>query len=606
MEVALRPWGDYTPSLSKEPPWQWCDEHLKLKDSPLGRNFKSWLTPWLKLPMEAYASNDTEELTAMCCVQGCKTTFILGCMMWACSVQPGPMLYTAQTDPDAQKFAKERAWPALLALGIGGQLDIPDERTKRSTCYLSLPVGWIELQGANLNNLSSKTVRWVNNDELHLWKKGLLSESRKRATKYWNKRICNASTGAEVGSDLDESFEAGTKEEWHLACPSCGELNLPKFERLKWSKDCKLAAGGYDFQKVMDTTRFECVHCKELFEHTATFSKIANDGGQYIQTNPNPRPKHRSFRWNALCLPPTEVSWGQLAVEFLVAMIASAQGNDVPLRKFLTMRMAESWDPNRFAETKALPVSTAGPWAPEAYRFLTVDVQQDHFWGVVRAWAKDGRSRGFWAGKMLTWQEVEDKAAELNVSPVCVFVDSSFNTQEVYSECALRNKSGLGSNGKPDWFGWKALNGEAEARKNFIYRPAKGKPRVLAYSWPPTYIQAGIGRAMEERKYCKLHLWSNAAVKDVTIKLRDGRGAEWLGPPDCPAWQKQMFSERKVRRYDAKGQPKDEWQVIGRAENHLWDCENMQTVAAMQAECIGSGIQTLEDLRETLEGSEAA
>lgn len=598
MEATLRPWGDYVPTISEQKPWEWCDQHLYLKDSPMGSRFRSDLTPWLKLPMESYASTESIEDTCQCCVQGAKTTMSLGCMLWAAACDPGPALYYAQTDPDADFMALERFMPALNRLGIGGQLTIPDDRSKKTMNYVSLPAGFIVLAGANKNNLQSKTARRINCDELYLWKQGFLKEAKKRCTKYWNKKIFKVSTAGNVGEDLDKEFEAGTKEEWHLGCPSCKELSLPILARLKWDNEgSKRDDGTYDLGELMKSVRYECEHCLSRFIHTSEFSKIANDLGGYIRTNFKNAPRCRSFRWNALCLPPHEVSHAQLVVEFVLAKIDSDKGNDLALKEFFQKRMAESWNPQKFSVTRLLPTADPGEWKDEAYRFMTVDVQQNSFWVVVRAWSKNGASRGLYAGHLMTWEELDAKQAEYKVKSEVVFVDSSFNTHEVESECAKRNRV-LTINGRPDWCGWKSLNGEESARKSFIYRPAKGKPSVLPYSWPPTYVKASVGQAAEEGKYCKRHLWSNAAIKDILIKLRDGHGATWLGVVGNEEWNKQMFSERKVKVYNAKGQPKDLWEVIGRALNHLWDCEAEQVVAACMAGILGSGLPEIEDVKE--------
>jgi hypothetical protein len=497
-------------------------------------------------------------------------------------------------------MAIERFMPALERLGIGGQLVVPEDRSKKKINYVSLPSGFVILAGANTNNLQSKTARRVNCDEVYLWKQGFLKEAKKRCTKYWNKKIFKVSTAGDKGQDLDVEFESGTKEEWHLGCPNCQKLSFPKLERLKWDNEgCKNQDGSYDLSRLMESVRYECEHCLTRFVHTSEFAKKANDIGGYVRTNFQSAPRCRSFRWNALCLPPHEVSHGQLVVEFVLATQDSRNGNDLPLKEFLQKRMAESWNPHQFSESKFLPTTPEGEWPDEKHRFGTVDVQRDHFWVLIRAWSSDGRSRALWFGRSETWAEVQEKLDEYKVDPGFVLVDSGFNTEEVYSECALRNSVKTFNGGASrDWWGWLATKGEGLANKSYKHSIGKGRVVLQPYG-KPQYVKSKIGDSSQRNLYCKLVLWSNNAVKDITVKLRDGKGAEWLGLDDKD-WQEGQFSERKVRV--RKGMTTREvWQQIGKRPNHAWDCEQLQTLQALRVGILGSGVVETEDKEEVQE-----
>lgn len=577
--------------LDRRPPWQWGAEKVRIKNSPYaGNRFRPELTPWLKEPLSVLPFNTITEISCQCCVQGSKTIYVLVGASWAIEFEPDTMMITCQSDDDAKFFARERANYAFERIpNIARRM--PTDRSKKSICSLSLSDMSLEIQGANPNNLNSKPVRWIFNDEVWLWKRGLLDESRKRGTRYWNRRIVNVSTAGERGCDMDLAFEAGDKREWHLMCPACGKLNLPRWERIQWPKtgEVKLENGDWNFKAVKDLTRFACEHCKAEHPHTHEVHAMMNDGGAYVATNPNPTPGHVSFRWNAFCLAPSELSWGDLAVEWLVAESEFAKGNEKPRKEFIQKRLAESYNPNRYISFTKLPtVKIEGDLAYD-YLFMTVDVQETEFWSVIRAWSKTGQSWLLWAGRLFTWDEIEAKQNELKVPGQCVFIDAGYEQNRVVRECAKRNKLvKLGR--REDWLGWKALDGESQESRSFVYTPANSKPILLPYSWPPKYLSGNSGIATG-KSFAKFHLWSNKTIKDILVRLRDGKGSKWLAYDGVPQeWHEQMYSERRLRVYDKFGKESIKWDRIGKRANHLWDCEAMQVVAACMAQIIGDPI----------------
>jgi hypothetical protein len=150
-------------------------------------------------------------------------------------------------------------------------------------------------------------------------------------------------------------------------------------------------------------------------------------------------------------------------------------------------------------------------------------------------------------------------------------------------------------NGRKDWVGWKGLDGENQERKSFEYHPENSKPILLPYSWPPKYLSGNSGVAVG-KMFAKWHLWSNKTIKDILLRLREGKGAKWLAYEEAPKdWHEQMHSERRIRLYDKYGKETIKWDRIGKRANHLWDCEAMQVVAACMAQIIGDPIVIKEE-----------
>ncbi len=576
-------WRSLIRLKSREKIWEWCERHLVLKGSPLGKKFKADLTPWIKEPLEEIGDNRNREITCQCCVQGCKTTILQGAAVWAVSQDCSAMFITCQTDDDARDFAKERLNPSLDALGVG-EISLPEDRRKRATCYISLPDGFLIVQGANENNLQSKTVRWIFNDEVYRWKQGLLEEARKRGTKFWNRRILNCSTAGAAGEDLDRAFLAGDQREWHLACPACGELNNPKWERIKWNKEECQDNGEWNFTRLQETAKFECEHCKARFSHTPEVHKAMNAGARYIPMNPRPSPQCISFHWNALCLAPTEVSWGELAVEWIKADIEWALGNEQPRREFIQKRLAESWNAEKLLKDVRIPVLDVSLWTEEKHRFLLVDVQEGHFWAMVQGWSAKGDDMIHWADKLITYEDVVAKQKEYGIPPQCVFIDSGDDTRTVYAACVQ--------------YGWTALKAEDA---DTIKVTTKDGIKNSFYSWPPGKGDPNMGQALQGRgRCCPLIRWAKRGILDIAGNRRDGRAKGvkcHVSPEVGEHFHQQMFSEAPRLERNKQNKIVRRWYQIGKRANHLWDCYQMGCVAACLAKVIGGSMHIQEEAK---------
>lgn len=570
-------WWRYIRVPDTRTPWQWAAGEMRLKGSPHGDVFNAELTPWLKEPLEAFTDNRNREITLQCAVQGGKSTMLTVAAAWAMAHDPAPMMINCQTDDDAKDYAKERFRPSIESVPeIAARL--PDDKSHNSICSISLSDMFVIIQGANMTNLQSKSIRWLFNDEVAFWKDGgLLDHARKRATMFWNRRIVNVSTAGDTGSDMDMAFEAGDKREWNFGCIECSRPFEPSFELLKFD-DARKADGNWDYYKVKDVAHLECPHCAAKIYHTERNAKRLNDGARYVATNPTPRPGHVSFRFNALVLPPSVLSWGELAVEFLTAKALFDAGHDVAMREFKTKRQAKSWDAltARHAEEIKVtdsdyetPSNLRAPefWPGEMARFMAVDVQQDHLWAGVRAFNESGESRLVTFRRLLDWDDVKALGVECGVEPEMTVIDSGYRTGAVYEACCV--------------YGWRALRGED--RRGFTVTQGQGKfERCWKEGDPvlPTTREIPLPRRQE---YCPMAYWSNPTVKDFLHRLKTGKGAYWQVPRDIGAdYLSQIDGERKLPKLNkATGRTEMRWVSIGKRGNHAWDVECMLLVCAM-------------------------
>lgn len=550
---------------SREPVWQWAHTELELRESPYGKKFVVDETPWLKEPLEQIPKNKVREIVLQCCAQGGKTVSMSAAICWALAQQPGPTMVVAQTEDAAKKFSRQRLLPMVNSSARLAAL-MPQDRHEKTTREILFANATLMIGPANESFLRAHSIRWLFCDEASDWKPGLLDQARARTTRYWNRRHWIASTPLEVGSDLDRAFMAGDRREWHLACPECGELIDPEFAKVvRWDSDATTKPGGeWDFDKMRATVRMECPHCEARIENTdANFRKM-NRRGKYVAKNPTAPAHLVSFRFNSLCLPPSMLSWADLAEQFLRAKVEESRGYLVPLKEFVTLRLAQAWDDDAALQVKPVELNDYDPaneWPEERVRFMTVDCQQEleDFWLVVRAWGEDGQSRLVDFCRPKSFAEVEALRLKHKVKPHLTFVDCGYQRYRVLSECAKR--------------GWAAMRGEDV--DDYLHT---GKGRSVRRPYSPASrgdARDGTGRG------AIVFRWSNPTVKDLLHLLRTHRGAAWevCDPGELlEEYQRQMDGERKKQVVDRFGRAKRRW-VSFRA-NHAWDCEAMQVVAA--------------------------
>jgi hypothetical protein len=203
---------------------------------------------------------------------------------------------------------------------------------------------------------------------------------------------------------------------------------------------------------------------------------------------------------------------------------------------------------------------------------MAIDVQQDHYWVVVRCWLKNGYSKLLWAGKVLTLDQLREIQTRLKIPDKRTMMDAgnSFHGK-VYDQCAK--------------YGWTALIGRAE--DYFTVRGQDNKPVKRYYSAPdhvvaPTVRLAPTAQFPQGRRAQVLFFhWASDPIKDILANLRNTGSPVWEFPQDAPPeYVRHMNSERKRATVDKRTKrTRLRWTFTGRP-NHLWDCEAMQVLTA--------------------------
>lgn len=559
------------------PPWKWCEENVKnIPYSPIPGHFKSANSPWVREVMEAMADPDIRLVSIVAPVQSSKTISAELCLCYIIANFPGPCLWLSQTDADAKDQAEARLHKLFSECDAVKKL-FPADRHKKKTQTVFFSNGmtlWV-LGAHAKSNLQSRSIRWLIGDETWQWPSGHMQQAEARVTAFgWLGKCIFLSQGGTENDDTHRKFETTDMREWEFKCPKCGKYQPYKWSNIEWDKNYRDGEGRMDFAKVRSSVRLVCEFCKHEIADSDANRKLLNSSAKFVPQNPNAPATKAGFHWNSLA----SMSWGELAEMYLRAKESCRRGDLEDLKNFYQKRLALPW--GDLEEDFTLDISPSGyrmgdDWESEAavgvkgailppphenknrvrLRFLTVDVQMDHFYAVVRSWACDASSRLVYCAKLQTWEDVEILQSRFGVFPQLAFVDAGYSTFEVYRNCAKHN--------------WTALMGDG--RRDFPHR-VNGKITQRFYSTARHPL-------VSDRK-CRMHYWSNLGIKDTLARLRSNQnpdeGSTWEVPSDVPKeYLKMLDSEQRVKKRNSW-----EWRQIGKRPNHYWDCEAMQVCAA--------------------------
>jgi phage terminase large subunit GpA-like protein len=578
---------------AREPIYDWARKNIYLPNSyAIPGPFHVERSLYLKKPLQMLQSPDIRRVSIYKAVQtgGSLVSEIWVC--WLIENYPGPTMWNFQTDEDAKEAAEQRINPTFERCKPVME-KIPNNRFQRTRTAVYFYNMWLLMQGCGLSNLQSKSVQNLINDEVWIWPTGNHSQALKRVTAFSKtSKILDISQGGEKHDEMDNSFSAGTCEEWGFRCPKCKTLQPYTWDRLAYDRnEITCPNGVWDYNKLKNTIRYHCGSCEHFFTDTPSERKAMNDSGDYLITNQNGIPAHFSCRWNALAS--HSISWSSLVIEWLQANKMLKIGSVDQLKEFIQKRLAEPWDEEKYQIHETIDVKTseyrlsdlenADKWD---FRFFTVDVQAREYWGLIRDWKKTGESRLIWAGQIVTEGDLQMLQNKYKVNVWDLFIDSGFDTSRIYLMCLKH--------------GWVPLKGD-EREKFFHSRPSK-KPIAKIFS-EAVRIDTGIGTVKQgdQRGFIKLFHWSNPSAKDILQRLMSGQGAKWEVPEDIfPEYHKHLGAEIKKEIKDkTTGRIKYKWVRI-RRDNHLFDCEAMQVVAASMERIIGSG-EEVEDQPEAKE-----
>lgn len=370
-------------------------------------------------------------------------------------------------------------------------------------------------------------------------------------------------------------FLMGDRRLRFVECPKCkGEPFVIEFDpkyirewfpavnaaKVVWDEDAKHKSGEWDWNKVEDSARLECPNCKALL--TEDEKRRICRHGKWKPTNPDAPRGHRSRRLPSLYSPHESTTLGKTAIKFLKYL-------DMPggLRNFINEELALPWQAKATTVLKS-DVQAIVSHSPDytltqipkdnlAALIMTIDVQIDSFWWVIRAWFGDKSSALIDYGQTFSYEDLVLWSNKKYALPdgreaACVFclIDSGFRAKReegIYKFCIDQGGRFFPTKGATE--GQGMIKSVMETDVEFHGTPLK----LLRFSDPIFQYALSVERIKQRAK----KNW-------------------WLPRNIGKDYESQLVSMILKEGKNTRGFTEHTWEPVG--PNHLNDCEKQQLI----------------------------
>ena len=466
---------------------EWCENHVQFPHSDRAKRFSRQQAPWLNGVLEAATDADTREIILMAPVGSGKTTMFEALSCWIVAREPGGTMFVLQSDTDATDWAETRLKRVLEECAPITPL-WPKSRHQKRKAAILFPHMPLFVNGANINNLQSKSLRWCIGDEVWLWKPGLVEEFRRRTHDRWNSKRIFVGQAGDADDEFSKAFDAAERWEFQFSCPSCGLRQPWTWPQVKYDT----GHGAIDWNKLTESVHMEC-SCGAVFEDKPESRRQLSASGEYVKIADGMTGR-KAFTFPAMAV--WWIPWATLVEEWVKAQGEEKRGNNDPLRQFKQKRLAQPWEDQGGGakdedvlrirsdyRTGVCPIEN--PW----FVTLCADPGQAQTHWSVAAHNKEGEIWVFDYGECLA---PEDLLAILRkewpcvgtdklISPQAGLVDSGDFAERIYDVCAASNAMLFPSKGSGGTFGTWTQNELKERNGLMLYTYIDRAAKVSLY-----------------------------------------------------------------------------------------------------------------------------
>lgn len=398
-------------------------------------------TPYLKEPMDRFTDPLIEKIVLCFGAQLGKTETELNMIGYALDQTSSPTMMVYPTDTIAKFASDKRVQPMIKS--VKSINDKFDENSK--LLELDFNNGnYMVLVGANSpSSLSSRSIKYLFFDEIDKYPAfaGKEADPIKLATErtktFIDKKIVMVSTPTVESGNIWQAFmSANERRQYYVPCPHCGVSQTLKFKQIKWPEEHNDNA-----DMIRDTAYYECEHCGERIYDKHKMEMLRR--GEWRAVNES-QSKVRSVSYHLSSIYSPWVTFGDVAYEF-----KNSKGTPATLMNFINSWLAEPWKSSKTKSTQNMEFTQSnypcGAVPDKAVLLIaSVDVQLDHFWWEVRAYAPGVKSYLIDYGQASTWEDLEEiiinreYPSEYGESRQVMKagIDSGFRTDEVYQFCS--------------------------------------------------------------------------------------------------------------------------------------------------------------------------
>jgi phage terminase large subunit GpA-like protein len=369
-------------------------------------------TPYARRVLQALSPRDpAKRVVVRAASQMLKTqVFICAALGWI-SQGNANILALEPTDKLAKRLSKRIGTAIEACDAVAEKVAKPRSRDSRNTVDCKDFEGgsiYITTAGSS-SNLAEIPARYVFLDEVDRMPRNVdgegnapdLAEARTTSHEGEQKVYIVSTPTIEDHSEIDDQFERGTQEAYHVPCPHCDELHELVLDNFRHHQD--------EISGIVDRAWFVCPHCGCEIEESHKGSMLRDEpmGGKakWVPTSLGDG-ETVSLDINAFYAPPGSVNWLGLARQKVRAEEAEKLGNAEPKRVFMNTRVARSYayasDLPAASDLKDRALDYPEQTIPAGGLLLTagVDVQHDRLAVVIRAW---GRGEESW---LVYWGEI--------------------------------------------------------------------------------------------------------------------------------------------------------------------------------------------------------
>ena len=370
-----------------------------------------------------------------------KTETELNMIGYALDQTSSPTMMVIPTDTIAKFASDKRVQPMIKS--VKSINDKFDENSK--LLELDFNNGnYMVLVGANSpSSLSSRSIKYLFFDEIDKYPAfaGKEADPIKLATErtktFVDKKIVMVSTPTVESGNIWQAFmSANERRQYYVPCPHCSVSQTLKFKQIKWPEE-----HNDNVDMIRDTAYYECEHCGESIYDKHKMEMLRS--GEWRAVNES-QSKVRSVSYHLSSIYSPWVTFGDVAYEF-----KNSKGTPATLMNFINSWLAEPWKSSKTKSTQNMEFTQSnypcGVVPDKAVLLIaSVDVQLDHFWWEVRAYAPGVKSYLIDYGQASTWEDLEEIIINREYpseygEPRQVMkagIDSGFRTDEVYQFCS--------------------------------------------------------------------------------------------------------------------------------------------------------------------------
>lgn len=598
----------------RRPIWEWARDHISFPPgSPFPGPFRLENAPWIKRLLEAWKDPRVRRITVTGCPQESgKTVAAQVCLLWQACEDASPIGFYSATATLAKAFVDTRLETMIRSCPVFRRRI---REQQKSTITMQDGTFVLLLGAESERNRQSHTLRCVIKDEHYLYDGPWSAQIDNRTRAYvesddW--KIMELGTGAQEGTPHDLNHQRGTCEEWEVESPHAPG----HFFRLKWDRDdggvfawddIYREDGTLDIQATKRTAHVVCPITGKRIDWSPQVARQMRSNGRWVQTNPDADGSHVSLRIDIFT--PAKTPWPDVVEEWIHASKGRHVGHTEDLRSFITFRLAQTWRDRPVSAKKPLRHGgytradmTGRKWDDEVVRLATVDYQHgrgedvEHFWFLVRAYARGGASRLVDCGKVYEVSELHERLLSAGVREVPM---QSIHASRVFIDCAWKPSVVFDLCMRFRWMGMRGEDRDTANRGGQFLHTFRHKGEAVKvwrnYS-ELKWHELGVGRTSQMQGLAPWRSVNNQGCMDILEELRSGTAAEWLVPDDidhfCPEYQQHMQSHAKVNVSRDPLRPRYQWRPLGdqgRYPDHLFACEKYQVGAALIAELFSPG-----------------